>query len=83
MSIEEVEERLNRWLYMLISIEGADLHIKSNSPLYTRLKSDIVQLPKKVSDDKLLKELVVFLTHDSYEAFDRKKEYDGAYKLDE
>ena len=70
------------WLEMLISIEGADLHIKSNSPLHARLKSDIILLSNEIASEKTIEDIVELLTNDTIEQFYKKKEYDGAYKLD-
>jgi twitching motility protein PilT len=79
----KTKEILNRWLHMLISIEGADLHIKSNSPLHARLNSDIVKLSEEVAHEKMLEDLVELLTGEDYREFYKKREYDGAYKLDD
>ena len=78
-----LEQRLNAWLGMLIEAEGADLHIKSNSPIRARVKSDIVLLSKEKIDAKTIEALVKLLTGDSYDNFRETKEYDGAYALDQ
>jgi len=83
MTQEKIREKLNMWLHMLISAEGADLHIKSNSPLRARVKSDILKLSNEIADEKFLNDLVHFLTGEHYKSFHREKEFDGAYKLDE
>ena len=41
---QSIKERLDSWLHMLIEANGADLHIKSNSQIHARIKSDIVLL---------------------------------------
>ncbi len=82
MSLQAAKDKLNRWLEMLISIEGADLHIKSNSPLHARLKSDIILLSNEIATEKTVEDIVELLTNDTIEQFYKKKEYDGAYKLD-
>jgi twitching motility protein PilT len=66
---------------MLISIDGADLHVKTNSPLHARHKSDIVKLTEEIASQELLEALVAFLTDESYESFLSKGEYDGTYTL--
>jgi twitching motility protein PilT len=81
MSEHEIEKKLNMWLDTLISAEGSDLHIKSNSPLRARVKDDIVLLSKEIINEKHLNELVKFLTGRHYESFLDDKEFDGAYKL--
>lgn len=82
MSLHAAKDKLNMWLEMLISIEGADLHIKSNSPLHARLKSDIILLSNEIASEKTIEDIVELLTNDTIEQFYKKKEYDGAYKLD-
>jgi len=69
------------WLHMLISAEGSDLHIKTNSPLRARVKSDIVLLSKEIVEENMLDDIIRLLTGDDYEAFLVNKEFDGAYKL--
>jgi twitching motility protein PilT len=79
----QVKETLDRWLQMLISIDGADLHVKTNSPLHARHRSNIVKLTEEVATQELMEELVPFLTGESYESFLSTGEYDGAYTLNE
>lgn len=83
MSDTTIQQELNRWLYMLIDAQGADLHIKSNSPLYARLKSDIVMLSEETPDDEMMHRLVALLTRGDIEKFKKKRDLDGAYKLDD
>jgi len=83
MKQTQAKETLDRWLHMLISINGADLHVKTNSPLHARLKSDIVKLSEEVASGELMEALVAFLTGESYESFLLEGEYDGAYALSE
>jgi len=83
MPNKTVQDELNRWLYMLIDAEGADLHVKSNSPLYARLKSDIVKLSEEQPTDDMMYQLVELLTHGDIETFRKKRDFDGAYKLDD
>ena len=80
---QNLQERLNSWLMMLIEAEGADLHIKSNSQIRARVKSDIVLLSQEIIDAKTIEALVKMLTGDGYEKFREEKEYDGAYALDQ
>jgi len=40
MKSMDVMEQLDVWLRMLIEAEGADLHIKSDSAIHARVKSD-------------------------------------------
>ena len=77
-----IQNNLNRWLYMLINAKGADLHVKSNSPLYARIKSDIVKLSEEEVTDDTMYQLVELLTHGDIETFKKKRDFDGAYKLD-
>jgi len=76
-----IKEVLDRWLYMLISIEGADLHVKSNGPLHARHKSDIVKISEESPTQEMMEDLVEFLTDETYSSFLQKGEFDGAYTL--
>ncbi len=78
-----IKKRLNAWLTMLIEVEGADLYIKSNSPIHARVKSDVVPLSKELVDEKSMKGLVLLLMGNDYKDFEKAKEFDGAYALDE
>ena len=82
MSVQQnITERLNTWLDMLIEVEGADLHIKSNSNIRARVKSDIVTLSTEIVDAKSVEALAKLLTARQYDSFLEKKEFDGAYSL--
>jgi len=84
MSItHNLEQKLNNWLTLLIEAEGADLHIKSDSQIRARVKSEIVLLSKEKIDAKTIEALVKMLIGDGYEKFRETKEYDGAYALDQ
>jgi len=78
-----LEQRLNSWLIMLIEAEGSDLHIKSNSPVRARVKSEIVLLSKEKIGANTIKGLVEILTGDAYEHFKETKEFDGSYSLNQ
>ncbi len=80
---QDILKQLNIWLTMLIEAEGSDLHIKSNSPIRTRLKNDIVLLSKEVIKAETIETLVKVLTADAYEIFKETKEFDGAYSLND
>jgi twitching motility protein PilT len=80
---QNLEQRLNSWLTMLIEADGADLHIKSNSPIRARVRSDIVLLSNEKIDAKTIEDLVKMLTGDGYDNFRETKEFDGAYALDQ
>lgn len=84
MSLENqnITKRLNTWLTMLIEAEGADLHIKSDSNIRARVKSDIVLLSAEIIDAKTIEDIVKLLTAAQYDAFLNTKEFDGAYSLD-
>jgi len=82
MSVQQnITERLNTWLQMLIEVEGADLHIKSNSKIRARVKSDIVLLSTEVIDAETIEAIVKLLTATQYESFLETKDFDGAYSL--
>ncbi len=80
---QNIQQRLDSWLYMLIEAEGADLHLKSNGKIHARVKSDIVLLSNEKLDEKTVESLVKVLIGDAYEDFIETKEFDGAYALDE
>ena len=82
-SVQTIEQKLNAWLHMLIDVGGADLHIKNNSPIRARLKSEIVLLSQEQIDTKTIESLVKFLTGNHYDDFIENKEFDGAYGLGE
>jgi len=80
---QDVMKKLDVWLKMLIEVEGADLHIKSDSAIHARVKSDIVLLSKEVIDAGTIEALVKALIGNDYEDFIKEtKEFDGAYSLD-
>ena len=80
---QDIQKRLDNWLTMLIEAEGADLHIKSDSTIHARVKSDIVLLSNEVINAKTIEALVKVLTGDDYKNFIKEsKEFDGAYSLD-
>lgn len=81
--MQNIKQRLDSWLNMLIDVNGADLHIKSNSQIRARLKSEIVLLSKETIDANTMELLVKLLTGDAYENFKESKEFDGAYVLNE
>lgn len=80
---QSIKDKLDAWLQMLIEANGADLHIKSNSQIHARIKSDIVLLSNEKLDAKTIEVLVRMLTGNAYEKFMETKEFDGAYALDE
>ncbi|MEA3433289.1 MAG: type IV pili twitching motility protein PilT, partial [Campylobacterota bacterium] len=78
---QDVMKKLDVWLSMLIEVEGADLHIKSDGAIHARVKSDIVLLSKEVIDAETMETLVKTLIGNGYESFKETKEFDGAYSL--
>jgi len=80
---QNTEQHLQSMLTMLIEVQGADLHIKSNSQIRARVKSEIVLLSKEIIEADAMESLVKLLTGDEYESFKKTKEFDGAYGLDE
>lgn len=81
LSEQDVLKQLDVWLTMLIDVEGVDLHIKSNSPMRARVKSDIALLSREIIKAEMLEALVKVLTADAYKKFKETKEFDGAYGL--
>ena len=79
---QNITKRLNSWLNMLIEVEGADLHIKSNSNIRARVKSDIVLLSTEIVDTETIEDIVKLITATQYDTFLETKEFDGAYSLD-
>ncbi len=76
-------EKLNTWLRMLIDVEGADLHIKTDSTIRARVRDEIVLLSNETLNPETMEALVQALTGHNYIEFKETKEYDGAYSLDE
>ena len=76
-------EKLNSWLSMLIEVEGADLHIKTDSTVRARVRDDIVMLSTERPNAEMMDGIVRGLSGEDYEDFMETKEYDGAYSLDE
>ncbi len=85
MSLDTIKplEKLNTWLKMLIDVEGADLHIKTDSSIRARVRDEIVLLSNEKLDTETMGALVEALTGNDYAEFKKTKEYDGAYSLDE
>ena len=80
----DIIKQLDIWLKMLVEAEGADLHIKSDSAIHARFKSDIVLLSKEVTSAEQIEVLVKTLVGDEYRTFVKEtKEFDGAYALDD
>jgi twitching motility protein PilT len=75
----EAIEKLNNWLSMLIEVQGADLHIKSDSKIRARVQGDIVSLSTEVASAETIETIVESLINDM-DAFKETKEYDGTYK---
>jgi len=75
-------EKLNTWLRMLIDVEGADLHIKTDSTIRARVRDEIVLLSNEKLNTETMGALVQALTGHEYAEFKETKEYDGAYSLD-
>ncbi len=83
LSNQDVMKQLDVWLRMLIEAEGADLHIKSDSAIHARVKSEIVLLSKEVISASSIQSLVKVLVGNEYENFIKDtKEFDAAYSLD-
>lgn len=68
---------------MLIEVNGADLHIKTNGQIRARVKDDIILLSKEAIDRDTMLSIVKMLTGDDYERFRENKEFDGAYALND
>ena len=82
-SEQNIKERLDTWLARLLEAEGSDLHLKSNSNIRARIKGDILLLSDDIIDPESMEKLAILLTGDKYESFNKTKEYDGAYTLNE
>ena len=76
-----VLHELNAWLNMLIEVGGADLHIKSNSTIHARVRTDIKLLSDERVSHETIKSIVMDLTGKKYEDFYETKEFDGSYTL--
>ena len=76
-------QQLHSWLTKLIEKEGTDLHIKSSSDVKARIKGDIVPFSMEVAAPQTVETLVRALTGDAFASFEKTKEFDSTYKLDE
>ena len=76
-------EKLNKWLRMLIEVEGADLHIKTDGQIRARVRDNIVPLSAEIVTKEIMDALVIALSADKYDDFIETKEFDGGYSLDE
>ena len=76
-------EKLNKWLNMLIEVEGADLHIKTGGQIRARVRDDIVSLSTEIASQDIMDALILKLTGEKYEDFLETKEFDGGYSLNE
>ena len=74
-------EKLNTWLNMLIEVEGADLHIKTNAYIHARVRDKIVLLSSEIASEKIIEGIVKALMGEAYDTFMETKEFDGAYSL--
>ncbi len=79
---EDAMGKLNSWLSMLIDVEGADLHIKTDGSIRARVRDEIVLLSSEIASQEIMDGIVRGLTADDYDDFMKTKEYDGAYSLD-
>ena len=70
---------LNNWLSILIKHNGTDLHIKSNSPVRTRLKGAIIPINKTPIPEHTIESLVRVLVGDKKHSFEELHEFDGTY----
>jgi len=84
MALDNIKiiKKFNNLLLKLIELQGADLHIKSNSPIHARIKGDITLLSKEIVDDESMLILIKHLAGSSYKAFKESNEFDGSYTLE-
>jgi twitching motility protein PilT len=85
MSTNKIESinKLNQWLRMLIDVEGADLHIKTDGHIRARVKDNIVLLSTETVTKETINDLIMVLTAEKYDDFMETKEFDGGYSLDQ
>ena len=74
-------EKLNTWLNMLIEVQGADLHIKTNAYIHARVRDEIVLLSSEIASEKIIEGIAKELMGEEYGTFMETKEFDGAYSL--
>ncbi len=85
MSLQNMDpiDKLDTWLQMLIEVEGADLHIKTESYVHARVRDEIVLLSSEVVTEKTIMGIIKKLTGDDFERFMETKEFDGGYSLND
>jgi len=83
MSLKIIDpiEKLNTWLNMLIEVEGADLHIKTNAYVHARVRDEIVLLSSEIAKEEIIEGIIKVLMGADYDNFTNIKEFDGAYSL--
>jgi len=81
--LKVAQKQLESWLHLLIKKGGTDLHIKSNSHLHARVRTEITKLSRATIEHRVVSTLIQFLTAEKYETFLETKEFDGAFKLNE
>ena len=77
-----IKERIDKYLYELIKLDGSDLHIKANYPVYARVHGDIFPISTEyLSKDEVLQFAKEF-AGDRFEEFVKHKDIDLVYVLD-
>ncbi len=76
-------QKLHTLLAKLIEKGGTDLHIKSGSDVRARIQGDIVLLSLETIEPETIQTLVKTLIGSDYEYFEKTKEFDSAYSLNE
>jgi len=76
-------QKLHTLLVKLIEKGGTDLHIKSGSDVRARIQGDIVPLSMETIEPETIQIMVKILIGNDFENFEKTKEFDSAYTLDE
>jgi len=66
---------------MLIEVQGADLHIKTNAYVHARVRDEIVLLSSEIVSEKIIEGIIKQIMGGDYDDFANIKEFDGAYSL--
>ena len=81
LKIMDPLEKLNTWLNMLIEVQGADLHIKTNANVHARVRDEIVLLSSEIVSETIIEGIIKEIMGGDYDNFANIKEFDGAYSL--
>ena len=78
-----MKERIDRYLMEMIRLEGSDLHIKANAPVYARVHGDITPITTEVMSKQEALNFAKEFTRSRFEELTQNKDIDMVYVLNE